>query len=315
MDKLKVCFVGIGSIGKRHIINLSSICYENEIALTIDALRKKNKSFDVNIQHHIRYIFTDERELPDDYDILFITNPTSFHLETLKKLHGKAKHFFIEKPLCPYERVGEISDIEYRSGSVYYVACPLRYTNVIQYLKQNVRNLNVISVRCISSSYLPDWRPDIDYRETYSADRKLGGGVRIDLIHEWDYIKYLFGIPNRILYTFGKKSLLDLNCEDYAVYIADYADKVLELHLDYFGRKTLRKIMLFTYEDTIVGDLVANRIVYLKGGRKILFQEESNDCYKKEMMHFLDIVDGKAVCDNAIIDAYKTLLLTQGEVK
>lgn len=315
MDKLKVCFIGIGSIAKRHIMNLSDICLEKKIDLTIDALRRDDKKMEAHIRKQIRHIFTEDRSLANDYDIIFITNPTSFHLDTLKKIHGKARHFFIEKPLTSYEKLKEIFDIEYRKNSVYYISCPLRYTNVIQYLKQNIRVSDVISVRCISSSYLPDWRPGVDYRKTYSADRALGGGVSIDLIHEWDYIKYLFGSPNKIFYTSGKKSSLELKCEDYAIYVAEYTDKIIELHLDYFGRKTLREIMLFMKEDTIIGDLLGNKVSYLKYGKKICFETEKNDCYKKELLHFLNIVGGEVICDNNVMDAYETLLFTQGEVK
>ena len=74
--------------------------------------------------------------------------------------------------------------IQLKYGSTYYVACPLRYNAVIQYIKDNIDLQDVISVRSISSSYLPDWRPGVDYRKTYSAKKELGGGVSIDLIHE-----------------------------------------------------------------------------------------------------------------------------------
>ena len=43
MNKLKVCFVGIGSIAKRHILNLQAICRENNIALCVDALRSSHR--------------------------------------------------------------------------------------------------------------------------------------------------------------------------------------------------------------------------------------------------------------------------------
>ena len=62
-----------------------------------------------------------------------------------------------------------------------------------QYVKNNVDLSKVYSARAISSSYLPDWRPGQDYRTTYSAHKDMGGGVSIDLIHEWDYLSWLFG--------------------------------------------------------------------------------------------------------------------------
>src|SRR5205807_8193605 len=42
-------------------------------------------------------------------------------------------------------------------------------------------------------SWLPDWRPNVDYRTTYSAQRALGGGILLDAIHELDLVVWLFG--------------------------------------------------------------------------------------------------------------------------
>jgi predicted dehydrogenase len=315
MNDLKVCFVGIGSIAGRHIRNLSEICKKNFINLEIDALRRSQRKLPDKVCGLIQNVYTDTIDLPDDYDVIFITNPTEFHIDTLKQVNDKAKNFFIEKPLTSYKTINEVFEIEYRKDSIYYVACPLRYTNVIQYLKQNINFRDVISVRCISSSYLPDWRPGTDYRNTYSAHKDLGGGVSIDLIHEWDYIQYLFGKPESIFYASGKKSNLEVDCEDYAIYVANYADKIIELHLDYFGRKTLREIMIFTNQDTIVGDLVNSKVVYLKSGRIIDFSEERNDYQCKELRTFLNIIEHKCENENSILTAYQTLKYTQGVIK
>ena len=40
MNCLNVCFVGVGSIGKRHIRNLHIVCEKRGIELHIDALRR-----------------------------------------------------------------------------------------------------------------------------------------------------------------------------------------------------------------------------------------------------------------------------------
>lgn len=223
--------------------------------------------------------------------------------------------FFIEKPVTHFELLDVARNFRFREDSVYYVACPLRYTNVVRYLKDKVNVSDVISVRCISSSYLPDWRPGIDYRNTYSAHKEQGGGVSIDLIHEWDYIQYLFGEPKNIYYAAGKKSNLEIDSEDYAVYVADYKDKVVELHLDYFGRKTLREIMIFTNEETIVGDLVNGSIRELRSGKELFLPELRNDYQIRELQSFFKMIDGQQINTNSIKDACKTLGYTRGIIE
>lgn len=309
---MKVCFVGVGSIARRHIKNLTEICKERNMELSIDAFRRSTSVAADKMEFD--NVYTNADELPNDYDIIFITNPTDLHMDTLNALHLKSKHFFVEKPLTSLKKLTEVETFKCREESVYYVACPLRYTSVIQYLKSHVNSDEIVAARCISSSYLPDWRPGADYRKTYSANKELGGGVSIDLIHEWDYIKYLLGMPKDVVYVNGRFSNLEINSEDYASYIATYGDKVVELHLDYFGRKTIREILLFTNDDTIVGDLVNSKITYLKEGKVIEFGENRDDFQKNELRFFLDVIEGKASNTNNLWDAYQTLQLTQGIV-
>jgi len=320
--KLKVLFVGVGSIAKRHIRNLRKVCDERKIEIEIDALRRV-KSLDAE---GIDCTYCDKELLPIDYDIIFITNPTEFHLETLTDLHNHGKHFFIEKPICSVAQLEKattiIGNINLRKDSVYYVACPLRYTSVIRYLKDNINTSDVLSVRCISSSYLPDWRPGQDYRDTYSAHADLGGGVDIDLIHEWDYMSYLFGWPSEVKSLIGRTSKLEIDSNDFAIYVAKYDNKIAELHLDYFGRKTIRKAMLIMEDDTIEADLVSNKVTYLKEGRVIELSEDRDEYQKRELEFFLDQIEKKEFeCENdtnsetdyGIAHAIKVMKLTQGE--
>lgn len=310
---MKVCFVGIGSIAKRHIRNLTEICNEDGIDLEIDALRRKT-SLCTNKPEYIKRIYTDIQELPMDYDVIFLTNPTEYHADMLLTLHNHGKHFFIEKPVTSLNTIDKLNNFEYRADSIYYVACPLRYNNVIQYIKSNIDTCGVNSVRCISSSYLPDWRPEIDYRKTYSAHKEMGGGVSVDLIHEWDYITYLFGMPLLVQMLKGKVSSLDIDSDDYAIYIAKYDSMIAELHLDYFGRKAIRKVELYTDKETIVGDMIAGTISYLKTGKVIDLTEDRDSFQKRELRHFIDLINRKNVIknENNVEHAIKVLKLSQG---
>ena len=307
MDALKVCFVGVGSIAGRHKRNLRTVCDARGISLQMDGYIRPG-----DLTDGLTGVYLAAEDVPSDYDAVFITNPTEMHLESLKRFHDKGKHFFIEKPVVSLRNLEAARSFRTRNGSVYYVAAPLRYNAVIQWIKNNIDPSDVISVRSISSSYLPDWRPGQDYRQTYSAHKALGGGVSIDLIHEWDYLTYLFGWPEKVYSLIGKKSALEIDSDDYAVYIAEYSDLVAELHLDYFGRKTIREIQLFTGDETIVGDIAGNRIRFLVKGETIDFHEERDDYQKRELNCFLDMITGKTPADGGFFHAISVLDLTQG---
>lgn len=305
---MKVCFIGVGSIAKRHIRNLREVCEKRNIDLTIDAFKRSCSTAVDGVDH----IYYDKSKLPEDYDAIFITNPTELHLEALKNFHDNGKNFFIEKPVVSLHQLDAAKEFQTRNDSIYYVACPLRYNAVIQYIKENINPDDVISVRSISSSYLPDWRPGQDYRKTYSAQKALGGGVSIDLIHEWDYLTYLFGIPERVQKFIGKKSDLEIDSDDYAIYIAEYSDKIAELHLDYFGRKTIRKIQLFTKDETIIGDIANNKISLLVAGKEIDFHEERDDYQKRELVQFLSLIFREIPIIEGFHRGIDVLALTQG---
>lgn len=315
-DRLKIAFWGMGSIAKRHIRNLSKLLLSKDIDYQIDVYRHiKSKDIDDGMQEyiHVVYEMNDLQKQTTMYDIAFITNPTSMHYDALKLLVPYSKNIFIEKPVF-YKSDVDIDELELRAKSNYYVACPLRYTAVLQYICKNVDLSAVFSVRAISSSYLPDWRPGQDYAKTYSAHRDMGGGVNIDLIHEWDYLTWMFGVPQSVSYVGGKFSNLDIDSDDLATYIGTYDDKVIELHLDYFGRKTVRELVLYTPEETIKADLSNSRVEYMKSGKVIDFQEDRDTYQMRELGHFLDIVEGKTENDSTIEHGIEVLKLARGVV-
>lgn len=310
---MKVCFVGVGSIAKRHIRNIVELFRNKEDSLVIDAIRRTGSSY-CEEQKYLSTIYNNYSEIPSDYDVIFITNPTEYHAETLLALQDKSKHFFIEKPLVSIHTELLIKNFIPKKDSVYYVACPLRYHKVIQYLKENLLIDDVLSVRAICSSYLPDWRPNTDYRETYSAKSLLGGGVSIDLIHEWDYITYLFGFPTSVKMLNGRISPLEIDSDDYAIYIAKFNSMIGEVHLDYFGRKNIRQIEIFTRNETIVGDLVNGTVSFLVSGKNICLSEDRDEFQKRELNYFFSLLNRKDKTYNDINTALKVLDLSQGRI-
>lgn len=304
---MKVCFVGLGSIGTRHLHNLTSLLKKRGEAFEIDALRSSSRPLSAEDAALIHCEYTDSEKLPSDYDIAMICTPTNLHYESILKMSKHAKHLFVEKPV--FDRADlDLSQVAIQG--ICYIACPLRYTSVIQYLKANLPKVRAARVLC--STYLPAWRPGIDYRKTYSAHKKLGGGVSIDLIHEWDYIQYLFGPPLEVVNMKGQFSALELESDDLSLYLGRYSDKLISLHLDYFGAVERREIELYTDDEVIVGDLRHSCIRYLKAGTTIELPELRDDFQTRELEHFLEIIDGTTENDNDIITAMRTLKTAEG---
>lgn len=315
MKNYKIAFVGLGSIATRHLKNVHAYLASQGDSCTVDLYRSSlGRPLADDLQPLVSkaYLYADEIPAGRQYDVVFVTNPTSMHYETVARFAAHTKSFFIEKPVFDSTEVNEkvfetIKDIPS------YVACPLHYNSVLQYVKQHVNPDEVICARAMSSSYLPDWRPGQDYRMTYSAHKDLGGGVSIDLIHEWDYLTWLFGMPTECHQLINKVSNLEIDSDDLAIYIGKNQKTTFELHLDYFGRQTQRTLDLFTADDTIHCDLIAGTVSNLKKGETIKLDSERNAFQMAEIAHFFEIINNKTINDSTAEHAYQVLKIAKGE--
>ena len=314
MKNYHIAFVGMGSIGKRHLKNVCQLIASQGNTCSIDLYRSSiTRELSEDVKELVANQYQCNQDVQCEYDMVFITNPTSLHLETAVKFRPFTKAFFIEKPVFDTSEIEE-SIITLLDEIPTYVACPLRYNPVLQYVKQHVDLKKVISVRAMSSSYLPDWRSGQDYRKTYSAHTELGGGVDIDLIHEWDYLTWIFGMPTECLGLTGRFSNLEINSNDTALYVARSKKLTYELHLDYFGRKSQRTLDIFTQDDTIQCDIVGGTVTYLKEGKRLDFNSERNAFQIAEIQHFFDIAEGRNENDSNVRHGLQVLNLTKAKI-
>lgn len=300
--------IGLGSIGRRHVRNLVKIFESRKREYQIDALRSGHTELQADVKEIICNQYYNFEDLPDNYDVIFITNPTQLHYDTIKKVILKTKHMFIEKPVFDSLNY-KWKALPLKDEGVYYVACPLRHKSIIKYVKQKIlAEEKTISVRIISTSYLPAWRKNVDYRSVYSAKKIMGGGVTRDLIHEWDYALYLFGYPDKVFHVQRHVSDLEIDSDDLSIYMAEYPNMVLEMHLDYVGHKTERILQIFTNERRIDIDLAADIIYEYAYGKLIKKQEfPYEDFYINELEYFWNCTENKVRNINTIEDAYNTL--------
>lgn len=318
MPTLTALFIGLGSIGSRHLKNLHTICAERGITLAADALRSSlNRPLRPGVAELLRAQFTalDDPAAREHYDLAFITNPTSLHAEALQSLRGRAGALFIEKPIFSADQAGLDPAALLDPGQKAYVAAPMRWCGVMLALKKRLEtgaDGRPYCARVLCSSYLPDWRPGVDYRTVYSAHKAMGGGVTIDLIHEWDYLVDLFGAPERLYNLRGQYSELEIDSDDVSLYIAQYPGMLAEVHLDYFGRGYRRSIELFTPSGSLVADFGAGTLT-LPDGTVEAYAEDVNARYLREMAYFLDYAAGpQAVSLNPPATAAQVLRLTLG---
>ena len=310
---MKVLFTATGSIGSRHINNLSALCKERGIELEVDAIRYSDRVLPTELSQKIRREIRNDSELDSHYDILFVTDETKTHYSNIMKYRDICDNMFIEKPIfdtCDYS----LADVKpRRDEDVYYVAAPIRFTRYVKKLKECVDANDIYSARIIFSSYMPSWQPGRDYRKSFRCFNNRGGGVDVDLLHEVDYMIYLFGKPKTVHRVAGKYSNLEMEACDIATYIFEYKDKIVEMHLDYFGRVRNRQTELYAKDDVIVVDFNRQSCEY-KLKEEIQEYGEDNHFYQDEMAYFLDLVESKGKMENINTPemAFETLRITKG---
>lgn len=304
---MKALFIGVGSIGTRHIIDFYEVCKKYHQKVKIHVLRREIKPLPTSIENIVEKQIV---EIDDLYDVIFITNPTNLHYDAIKKTIGLTKYYFVEKPIFEdinynYEELGLNEENT-------YVAAPMRHTKIYKRLKSVVSNTDVYAARVICSSYLPDWRPTVDYRQNYSAKREMGGGVSLDLVHEIDYMLGLFGLPKKVFRMAGKFSHLEITSDDLSTYLIEYEDKICEVHLDYFGRKYCRTCELFTQSGTIFADF-GKETIKMPDGSIENCKDIADAEFKHEMDYFFRFINGNAEIVNSPKNAYNTVKIALGK--
>ena len=295
---MTICIIGLGSIGQRHLKNIHAVAEARGVDVTTDVVEPRELDYlDAETRARVGSRFASPDEI-GRYDAIFVTNPSQLHETTLAAVRDKADFFFVEKPVFTTALSAEAL-APYADERKFYVACPIRHTRVYGFLSGFVPQNKIYCARAICSSYLPEWRPGTDYRRTYAA-QEGAGGVKLDLIHEFDYLFTLFGLPEESHLLDGKFSHLELKSVDGVSFIARYPDKTLELHLDYYGRVPRREIELYTADDVVACDFIKAEIRFLKSGRRIDLAEARNEYCLREIGYFFDFALKGAANINAV---------------
>jgi len=276
-DNLKILFFGLGSIGKKH----ASIIKDN-FGFEMFAYRSKKHQEKNSLQLEEFYNLDEAFSIKPD--IAFITNPTHLHIETSLECVKRNINLFIEKPISHSLEKTDVLDKEIKKRKLFsYIAYNMRFHPVLNNLMEMIGNREKpIYFRTICSSYLPDWRINQDYSKSYSSKKEYGGGVILDLSHEFDYINWLFGEIKRIEGFYGKISDLKISSEDILnAQITCKSGLKGDLHLDYFSHNNERKIQIYYKNEYLEGDMINNTIKILKNKK----EKTSNYNYNKDFTY------------------------------
>ncbi len=247
--------IGYGSIGKRHKYLLEQMGHNITVVT-------HQKILTTGFYDSITSAFSD-----NIFKYVVVANRTCDHYNTLIELShiGYKGLVLVEKPL--FDSVQSIPELD---TDKVFVAANLRFHPVISALSSILRGKKLFAIHVYVGQYLPDWRPDIDYRRCYSAFRSEGGGVLRDLSHELDYTIWLAGGWKSLTALGGKYSDLDIDSDDvFSLLMETSKCPVTSIHMNYLDRQLRREIIINLEGMSIKGDLIANTLE-INGEKKVL---------------------------------------------
>jgi len=334
---LKVLFTGLGSIGQRHLRNLKLLLPDTEFlayrvrgqkfvlndTLQIDSSKNLEKEFNLIVYRDI------EASLEEKPDVVFITNPTHFHVEIALKAAQAGCHLFIEKPLSDrWDHVEELIKTIKKNKRVAYIGYQFRFHPVFRKVKEWVQQGavgSIVSALIQVGEYMPGFHTYEDYRQTYPARRDLGGGTILTQIHEIDLIYALFGLPQKVFTIGGHLSSLEIDVEDVGSTLMEFRRSdgkffPVHLHQDYLQNPPQRKGQIIGDKGKIVWDLLESKAsLFNYEGKKAEVSDHSNfkrnQMFIEQMKHFIDCLQGTSRPVVSVKEGAQSLKIALAEKK
>lgn len=308
--------IGSGSIARRHMMNIKELFPSVRVGCVSAsgrALNVEEVGVDTVVYESI------ELALLDNPTLAIVASPAPFHVNQTLRLIKAGVPVLVEKPLSTslIEFASEGGALHEHEDKI-EVGYNLRFMPSATKLKSllDERFLgNIYNVIVDVGQYLPHWRPASDYRVNVSARQALGGGVLLELSHELDYLKWLFGNFSSAYCVSRNSGALEVDVEDQvdAILINSHG-LVANLHMDFLQRTPARTCKILGEHGTLIWDLLRNRIVLFKEKdvEIVLFDDpdyDRNQMYKDELVHFSKVASGFSQPLVGLKDALETLAL------
>jgi len=305
--------VGAGSIGRRHLRNLRALGVP---ALT--AIRRRLEPLGEDLED-VR-VSTMLPAAGDDRAAAVICSPTACHAADAIAAVDAGYHVLIEKPLADTAKgAAAIREAATRRGRVVMVGSCLRFHPVLQQLRSLMASGELGETHWAATwcgQHLAEWRPARDLHDAYSARAADGGGVLLDLIHELDYMQWLWGAIRLTSARVGSGARLGIDAEETADLVMELpGGGVATCHLDYLARPATRGGRLAGEDGSARWDLLTPSLdVWTTSSASWLAQAmpaawTPNQMYSDELTALADCVLGVADNASSAVDGERALVL------
>jgi predicted dehydrogenase len=316
----RILIVGLGSIGSRHLRLARQLLPDADIRI----LRHRPQRPIPDLANGVFFRINDAVNFAPQLSV--IANPAPFHLSVSIELAKAGSHLLVEKPLShSLDGVPQLLKTCRENGVSLHTGYNLRYDSALLFFSRLVRQElvgAVLSVRCEVGQFLPDWRVDADYRESVSARKALGGGVLLELSHELDYLRWIFGDVEWVCAQLSHQSSLEVDVEDTA-HISLRFKKTSTLrpllavaHLDFIRQDPTRYCLAIGEKGTLRWNGLTGSVdLYPVGGKKweTLFnrKESIDESYISQWRHLINCAENQLSQIHSGEDGLKVLEIVE----
>lgn len=320
----RVLIIGLGSIGKRHLRIARELLPNTDIRIlrhqTTNEVPDYSNGCFSSIQEAISFA----------PQIAVIASPAPFHISTAQALAETGVHLLIEKPLSDkLIGVKQLLETCKKQDVVLLTGYNLRFLPSLRryrdLLGEGVVG-KILSVRCDIGQYLPSWRPDSDYRQGVSAQRELGGGALLELSHELDYLRWIFGEVEWVQATLSRQSMLEIDVEDTAHLTLGFASApdgyqlIGAVCLDFIRHDTTRLCTAIGEKGSLRWNGLTGEVLFYGADRKeweLMFshQHHRDDSYMAEWQDLITCVIDKKSTFVSGEDGFKVLEIIEAARK
>ena len=305
---MKISILGCGSIGTRHAKNLLELGYS--VNYIFDPIRNNSEILSKKIGGEI---IDNQEECILLSDIVFICTPPNTHTELLKFSIDNGKHIFCEKPISnSRNNLVNILKKADKNNLKIVVGYMLKFHPGLKTIKNMIDSGkigNILGGQVNFGYFLPNWRPNYDYKKNYFGKQSDGGGIIFEASHELDYVRWIFGEIKSVTSVSAHISDLEIETDDYAEIILETNKKsIINIHLDCLEQKYRRNCHIIGTDGSIEWDFNGKiKINTLEGSEEITKKFELNDLYIDELKSFFSQIDNNPQNVNDGWDALKTL--------
>lgn len=321
MKVKKALVIGLGSIGVRHLNNLYKLGIKDLSAFRI---RKLQPHLDL-IPKDIKIFYDYQKALDNNPDIVVISNPTYLHIPYAIEAIKNGCHVYLEKPISnSLNRLDELIKFQNKQKSIVTIGCQLRFHTNLEEIKKWLDNGllgEIIHVKVETGEYLPSWHPWEDYRKSYASQNKMGGGVVLTMIHDLDYLYWLFGKMKSVYAIGGHLTPLEIDAEDTAL-ISLLTDSNIPIHLslDYWQKPPIRILKIVGEKGIIFWDYYKGEAILMHDGKVVKESNinkkwERNDMFLSIMKNFIDAINNNDVIRSPLNEGIDTLKISLAILK